>query len=231
MKRTDRDELGMSARNLRLDARLKGYEVAARMGTTPVVVSHFERRHGNPSAGTVIRFLRAVDRDDLAEHVETAAAALAAARQGREPRTPALFTYFRLTCHDDLARLMQAVSKRALVWDLDAEVAAETPAATSRPTRVPRRDWSRQHGPVVDFLRQFCTVHQVSEGERADNGQFTAKRRLFKVFSEWQALSGTETMGERFFLYHMGRIPGVATVRTVAYTNAFNVTVHTTPQG
>ena len=111
MKHSERDDVPMSARNLRLDASLTQAEVAARMGSTVSQVCRIERRYQRPSASTMVQFLKAVDRIDLAHRVQLASLALQAVRQGREPQTKALADYFDATHQSDLADLMRAVSR------------------------------------------------------------------------------------------------------------------------
>lgn len=111
MKRTERDHVAVSARNLRLDAGLSQTEAAARMGVAPSFLCNLERRNTRPTATTLVRFLWAVDQDDLADRVKTAAGALAAVRGGREPRSPALLAYFESTGDETLASLMRAVTR------------------------------------------------------------------------------------------------------------------------
>lgn len=111
MKHTERDDVPVSARNLRLDAGLSATEVARRMGVAPSALSRFERRRGEPSASTIIKFLGAVDRSDLSYLVADAARILMAARGGAQPRSVALANHFRTTGDAEMLALMRAVTK------------------------------------------------------------------------------------------------------------------------
>lgn len=114
MKRNQRDTVPVSARNLRLDAGLSGAQVATRMGVSQSAITNLERRYGSPAASTVVRFLEAVERPDLADQVRSAARALAAVRRGQEPRTPVLFEHFKASGYLYLAELMKSVTKKHL---------------------------------------------------------------------------------------------------------------------
>lgn len=111
MKHTERDNVRLSARNLRLDAGLASHEVAVLMGISPSAVSRFERRRSAPAASTIINFLRAVNRPDLADEVQVATNILEIMRGGREPRSTTLLLYAESTGRNDLADLMRAISR------------------------------------------------------------------------------------------------------------------------
>lgn len=65
MKRTERDLITNTPRNLRLDAGMSAKDVCELTGWDAPRQSTFERRHTNPRAVTLALFLAAVGRDDL----------------------------------------------------------------------------------------------------------------------------------------------------------------------
>lgn len=216
MKHTDRDSIPMSARNLRLDAGLKGTEVAAHMGVSQGFVSQFERARSNPSANTVVRFLRAVDQPDMAARAETAATALAR-RNGQVPRTPALYDYFVTVGQNDLALFVRAVSKQHLPPVPGEVEVLPDPAPGPDPAALADAD-------AAMFVNEACRVVPATAGQTLLNQESTTPRELYRAYVAWSA-RGVRPVRERLFLAAVRGLPQVVAVKRTNRAAAFNLAV------
>ena len=69
MKRTERDLIPNTPRNIRLDAGMSAADVCSLTGWTASAQSRFERGRTNPKASTLAVFYAACGRDDLVAYL------------------------------------------------------------------------------------------------------------------------------------------------------------------
>lgn len=120
MELTENEKHPLSLRSLRMDAHLTVTELARRMGRNQSYVTSTERGYCTPRATRLVSYLRAVNRDDLADAVAEAAK-IVAYTTGRavDPSGESLYRYFHITGNTELATLtwLTTVSRRSARTD------------------------------------------------------------------------------------------------------------------